>query len=289
MDTQISPSPSQLALAPTPDLAEKAYLRVRPELDAVGDDELGRNTVNAMTAVLIMLGALPALEALRKEIEALADMPPGLIDKARDYAHALAHVQAMGQPSSTARFEALLAELLPARDRLLSTAELGVKFGLFDDDQVADIRSGTGHVDAINDVLALVRLFRAHWPELEGKVPVTREDVERAGALGVETLAALGERKVGAETTRPVGEYERARVRLLHLIVRTHGQLQRAVTYVRWNEGDADTILPSIFQGRPRRRRNTETPAPTEPNQPAEPSQPGTPAEPDESGGFDGA
>ncbi|HEU4409590.1 MAG TPA: hypothetical protein VFS43_30325 [Polyangiaceae bacterium] len=311
MQTLSSPSPGQLVLVPPADVAEEAYHRARPELDTVSDDELGRVTANVMVAVLVMLGAVPRLEALRKEIEALPGQAPGLIDKARDYALALAHVQAMGTPAPEGRLEALLAEGLPLRERLLATAELNAKLGTLDAEQVAAIRSGVGHVDAANDLLSLARLFRANWHMLAGKVPVTRDEIDRAGALGVELLSELGRRKVGNDGGRPAGGYERARAKLLHLLVRTHGQLLRAVTYLRWDEGDADAIVPSLFQGRPRRRRVAEppTPTPAEPPAPppAEPPTP-TPAEPlaptpteppaptpaepgnpDERGGLDGA
>jgi hypothetical protein len=59
------------------------------------------------------------------------------------------------------------------------------------------------------------------------------------------------------------------------------------MVYLRWNEGDADTVLPSIFQGRPRRRRDTDE-GPTEPQAP-EPGEPGGPNEPSEPGGLDAA
>src|SRR5688572_9571048 len=123
MAMQFSPSPDQLVLVPPSDVAEEAYLRVEPELGTVGEDELGRVTANVMVAVLVMLGAVPALEALRDEIEALPGQTPGLIDKARDYALALAHVLAVGASVPEGRLEALLAEGLPLREKLLATAE----------------------------------------------------------------------------------------------------------------------------------------------------------------------
>ncbi len=290
MVTQPTPAvAAEFAAAPPVDLAEEAYVRVRPELDAVDDKSLGRITANALTAVLILVGALPNLEALREAIEALPGQAPGAIDKLHDYAHAMMHVHAMGSPGPAAetRLQALLVEAAPLRERLLSTAELSVKFGFFDGDQVAAIRKGSGQVDAANDLLSLARIFRARWAELEGKVPVTTDEVERAGTLGVELLNALGRRKVGSEGARPPREYEQARARLFHLLVRTYDQVQRAVVYLRWDEGDADVVLPSIFQGRPRRRRAAEAPSPETPAGPT-PAEP-TPAEPVTPGELDEA
>jgi hypothetical protein len=287
MKTQASlPSPRQFVLSPTSDQAEEAYDRVRPKLDAVDDNDLGRSRVNVALATLIMLGALPNLEALRQQIEGLSGQAPDLIDHLREYTYALIHVQAMSVLTSEneAHTRTLATEAMPLRNRLLSAAELYVKYGIFDADQVAAIRSGSGLADAATDLLSLARLFRAHWSKLEGKTLVTTAEVDRAGTLGIELLGALGRRRVGSDGSRTPGDLERTRARLLHLFLQAYNQTQRAVVYLRWNEGDADTVLPSIFQGRPRRRRDVDE-APSEPPAP----EPSEPSEPSEQDGLDAA
>jgi hypothetical protein len=277
MKAPVSLSPAQLALTPSPDQAEEAYVRVRPELDDDEDDEPGRVTTNVILAVLIVLGALPHLEALRHEMEALPGQSPDLLAKLRDYAYALLHVHAMTLPSSEGetRLQALLAEGAPLRERLLSTAELYAKLGLLDAEPVAAIRKGTGYVDTANDLLALARLFRGHWSALEGKVPVTRDEVERAGTLGVDLLGLLAQRQAGTDGAGSPSAYDVAKGRLFRRLARAHSQARRAVVYLRWNEGDADQLVPSLFQGRPRRRRAVETPAEPPVPAPTAPEEPG--------------
>ena len=65
------------------------------------------------------------------------------------------------------------------------------------------------------------------------------------------------------------------RQRAFSLFVNVYDQARRAVSHLRWNEGDVDDIAPSLYAGRnsgPRRKNgDSETPAPV-------PTAPGTPA-----------
>jgi hypothetical protein len=96
---------------------------------------------------------------------------------------------------------------------------------------------------------------------------VTRDEVERAGTLGVDLLGLLAQRQAGADGASSPSAYDVAKGRLFRRLARAHSQARRAVVYLRWDEGDADTLVPSLFPGRPRRRRAVETPA--EPSAPA--------------------
>ncbi|HEU4538185.1 MAG TPA: hypothetical protein VFS00_28885, partial [Polyangiaceae bacterium] len=73
------------------------------------------------------------------------------------------------------------------------------------------------------------------------------------------------------------------RAKLFHLFVQAHGQMRRAVVYLRWDEGDADTLWPSLFRGRPRKARGPSEPAAPEPSEPSGPSEPSQPAAPEPS------
>jgi hypothetical protein len=64
------------------------------------------------------------------------------------------------------------------------------------------------------------------------------------------------------------------------LLVHAHGQTRRAVAYLRWNEGDTDTIAPSLFKGRGDRDASPSDTA-TEPEDVAAPPGAGAPAAPE--------
>ncbi|WP_437681947.1 hypothetical protein [Sorangium sp. So ce131] len=130
----------------------------------------------------------------------------------------------------------------------MSDAEALARRGLLDAETVAEIRAGQGHIDTANDLVALSALFGASWPEIAGKTAATEEEVKRAGEIGPQLLAALGVREHG----KGPGPTEAAdkRARAFALLVHAYDQTRRAVAYLRWNEGDAETIAPSLYKGR---------------------------------------
>lgn len=95
----------------------------------------------------------------------------------------------------------------------------------------------------------------------------------RARELGLERprrralVDLLAQRQTGTDGTGSPSDYDVAKGRLFRRLARAHSQARRAVVYLRWDEGDADHILPSLYPGRPRRRRAAETPS--EPSTPA--------------------
>jgi len=61
-----------------------------------------------------------------------------------------------------------------------------------------------------------------------------------------------------------------ARLRAFTRLIRVYEGARRAVGYLRAPEGDADTIAPSLYAGRPRRRpKDASTSTPAEPQAPA--------------------
>ncbi len=59
-------------------------------------------------------------------------------------------------------------------------------------------------------------------------------------------LTILGEREQGASRV-PAAEM---RLRALTDLVRRYDEVRRMVTYLRWREGDADDIAPSLYARR---------------------------------------
>jgi hypothetical protein len=95
--------------------------------------------------------------------------------------------------------------------------------------------------------------------------------VDRAAELAPELLVALGERGHGKTASSAAAAADR-RARAFTLLVDAYDACRRAVTYLRWNEGDADLIAPSLFKLRGPRRSPAE--APPEPPAPAPAPEP---------------
>jgi hypothetical protein len=253
---------SALLAAPPAELAA-ALDRVRPELEALPEDEVGRITTNVPSAVTIVLGAAHNVAAMRDElVRKLPEHDLAPLDNLRDYALALLFAHLMTLPSTEieTRLQALLAEAGTRRAQMLGVAEAYVPLGLVDGERVAAIRRGSGHLDTAQDLIALAQLFHAHQSELEGKTPFSAADLEHTHALGLELFDLLGRRKVGNDGSGGPGAYEQARLRAFRLMVRAYDSARAAVGYLRWREGDAETFVPSLFGGRRRRASESERP-----------------------------
>jgi hypothetical protein len=131
---------------------------------------------------------------------------------------------------------------------LLSDAEALAARGLLDLDSVQTLRAGKGNLDIANDLVALSALMSASWSKIESKTAATAEEVHSAGDLGPLLIAALGAREHG--TTVTPAEAADRKLRAFTLFTTAYDQVRRAVSFLRWNEGDADSLAPSLYRGR---------------------------------------
>jgi hypothetical protein len=246
-----------------------SFARLEAEIVAVLRESVRPINVHVPSAAVLVLGTLPGLLALRDEIlETCPCRPPEVIDKLRDYALAAAHAHARVLPydGGETRVRTLLNEALPLRERLLASAEALVAFGLLDAGAVASIRRGTGHLDTAQDLLSLGEIFRRAGPALVAKTPLDAADVERASHLGDLLLEAIGQKRQGTDGSNDRGEAEEQLAQAFELLRRAYEECRRAVSYLRWHEGDADAIAPPLAHSRRRGRRLVDGPG-TEPDE----------------------
>ncbi|KYF96939.1 hypothetical protein BE18_26690, partial [Sorangium cellulosum] len=241
--TKKKPAPRKPAAPPQ---AAAAFDRALPEIEALSPDQLIAIKLDIPRAVSQVLGVLPGLIALRPAIaEALPKHDIARLDRLETYALAAwyAHLLWLSTGAAESELKPLLAEAVPLRENLLGDAEALARRGLLDAAAVAEIRAGQGHIDTANDLVALSALFSGSWREISGKTAATEAEVKRAGEIGPQLLAALGIRAHG----KGPGPTEAAdqRARAFALLVHAYDQIRRAVAYLRWNEGDAETIAPS--------------------------------------------
>jgi hypothetical protein len=100
----------------------------------------------------------------------------------------------------------------------------------------------------------LVALLREKLPAIAPRTLLTTADLDRAEAKALAMMTALGEREQGTDRM-PAAEL---RIRALNELVRHYGEIRRMVGYLRWHEGDADTIAPSLWSARTSRKARGE-------------------------------
>jgi hypothetical protein len=230
--------------------ASAAFAMVEAEARDLDPSYLVAINIDIPTGVSVVLGALPAIRPLRDDIATeLPKFPIALFDKLETYALAAwyAHLVALPGPAGNKQIKDLLEEAAPLRANLLADAEALARRGLLPVQTVAEIRAGHGHVDTANDLVALAALFSSSWSDIQGKTAATQTEVQQAALLGPQLLAALGVRDQGRVAPREAAE---RRTRTFSLMVRAYDQTRRAVSYLRWDEGDADSLAPSLYKGR---------------------------------------
>ncbi len=270
------------------DESKVAFEAMRAELMALRPEELYSVNVDIPRAASIALGAETFIRAYAEEIEELLpqhDMSG--LEKLRSYALGAVYAHLQSQPvSKNGDVVTLFEEASQLRAELLVAADALAYAGLVDADRVAQIRSGQGQLDTAADLLGLGTLFAASWDVLASKTAVERAKVDRASKLGVDLLAALGEK--GHSGSQGTPESIDLRNRAFTLLVNAYDSCKRALTYVRWYEGDADTIAPTLYQrSRKRPAAPVVVPEPTPaappgaPPSTASPTAPAAPTGPD--------
>ncbi|AUX37251.1 MULTISPECIES: hypothetical protein [Sorangium] len=239
-----------------PDEAAEAFAQIEPELDRI--EKVVPINVDIPRAVAVAVGAVPHLKALRARfLEELPRFPIEALDKLMSYALGAWYAHLLALPAGPGQdgLKPLLEEASALRADLLVAAEALAHKGFVDAGRVAEIRSGNGHLDTANDLVALAALFGESWGAVKHKTTVEWPDVERASKLGPELLVALGARNQPGVPAPKAADPADRRARAFTLLVRAYDQCRRGVTYLRWVEGDYDAIAPSLFAGRGGARR----------------------------------
>ena len=134
-------------------------------------------------------------------------------------------------------------------------AEALAHAGMIDGERLAEIKRGSGHLDLASDLVALGALFDVSWGQVEDNTFVQRAQVEEASRIGTMLLVALGTKNHPASRESP--EAVDRKHRAFTLLVRAYDGARRALTYLRWHDGDVDLVAPSLYK-RPKRRAAVE-------------------------------
>lgn len=252
-------------------LAEDAYIRVLPEIEAFPAEKVGQVNAEVVGAVATIVGARPKVEAVRRQIGIeLPKFPAQAFDKVELYAQALLYAHSVYQVSAEPKDDLppLLEMANTMAETLLADARALARRGLINPQAIDQCKGQPGYKNRASDLQLLYTVFDSHWDAVQGKCAVTREELEMAGRLAARIVRLVGLRE---QSPAAVAEAADKRARVFTLLVSTWDEIRRAVTYVRWKEGDADDIAPSIYAGKT--RRQVEEPEPEQPQTPA-PVQP---------------
>lgn len=247
-----------------------AFERLEAEIRAVPEDEIAGINLDVPTVITTIVGSLKELMPLRDQIAKISFIDITKIDNLRDLTDALSHTQggyraATGPTDPVAK---LAAEVTAVRDQLYTDAHALAKRGLLDLVRVEKLRTPSGHRNIAMDVVGLASLFREHAQALVNRTPVTDAELEAGLRLAEKLMDALGERD---QAPALITAAALLRQKAFTLVVNAYDEARRGIICLRWHEGDADEIAPSLWAGRTGRRpaaNEAATPASTTPGTP---------------------
>lgn len=241
---------------PVQDRDRAAFDRTASARAAVDVSSLPAYTLDAVHATAQALATARRLAPYRDAIAALHGFDIRHLDELEDLANALlfAHVTLVSRANRVRQLPALAAEGHGLRALLLAYADLLVLKGRTPGAPVARLREGSGYRDLVEDLAALVRIL-GEVPEAVGPgAPVTATELGRAAELAHAITLELG---ADSDPDLSHDTLLLERQKLGMLLARAQSQLRRAMAYLRYDEGDAASLVPSLYVPK-RGRRGVE-------------------------------
>ena len=268
-------------------LFEESYNRLLPEYMGLPGDDLVQVNLEVPSAVATALGVLPELN---KHHDSIASQMPShdLVQyrKIEDYAKGLSHANTLHSIASKPPddLQTVYDEAVVVRERLLSDSNTLIARGYINAESLKNMKGPVGYKNAATDLQILASNLKDNWPTISGKCAIEMSELEHALKLAARLLRVVGLREQSPAVIAAAADI---RTRAFTQFVRAYDNARRAIIYLRWHEGDADIIAPSLYAGRSNGRKKpadatdkpVPAPAPTTAN-PAPNAGTATPTEP---------
>ena len=214
--------------------------------------------LDVSVCVSIVRGRFPTIRLHRAAVAAhFGDNAAALLDELPRLAEATQEAHfAWACAAERIDFSVLHEALRQDHTMLWSDAQSLANRNLIDRKRLALARSTHGYHQTGESVEILVLLLREAL--LRGvHTPLREEDLDRIKRSAQQFSSHLSVRQLRKERF-PAKE---TRERMLNLLLREYDEVRRMLHFVRWHEGDADAIAPSLWIKTGRSKRRAKQPA----------------------------
>lgn len=212
-----------------------------------------RTTFDVVSAYVVVGTSLPRIRAYTEQLASIGAFDLTLLDRVLVYGraaiYALQRERALSPPKSEAHPK-LVREMERLHARFFNTAKYLVAMGLMDEGILSAARSGRSVVARALDLGTIAIEFNAERARLGSQLILTVEEVARACAISYSIIESLAARTVAERTP---SEFKHDRQRAATVFLEAWDEIRRAVHWVRWHEGDASELAPSLFDTADRR------------------------------------
>lgn len=233
--------------------SEEIFARLLPELMAMPGDGLLSVNLDVLTAVTLVLGAMPRILSLRPDlVRACGDFDWSNLDRLPEYTWALrhAHTLVFGASHPSACPPAVREEAFALRDTLACDASTLARRGLVDGSRLRNVGKTASFRRMAMDLGILANVLKDSWSTIQGKSAVSQQELLRAQSLSEEFLRAA------SSLRKPGDSIERARDirrRAFTLFYCAYEEVRAAVIYTRRGFKDGHRIAPPLRPKQPRK------------------------------------
>ena len=238
-----------------PSIYRQDFDQVKDEIAAIPEQEFLHVSLDIPATVITAQGVYPKVIALRDDfVRHLPTFNVAKVDKLETYALAMFCTQAdykaaTDPPTSVTE---LVNTAVATRAVLLADVNSLIAYDLLAPGAINGLQGTNGHKNVMMDLGTLASILRNHAAKIAERTTVRPEELSAAEDLANKLGKALGLRE---QSPQVVAEVTRTRQAAFTLFVNTYDDVRAAVQYLRRAEGDADSIIPSLYLSRGLRKK----------------------------------
>lgn len=224
---------------------------IHNELMEMDASRLFRGFIDPLSRGTMVIGVLPAIRSHRAEVEReLGPERARCIDRLEPLANAMLRLHATcATLPPTRNLEPVVTELNELRAVFTTEVKNLIRSGVVHRRSLSEVSGRIGRQVIIADVLMLVSILHEHVEDDGRSCGVTRAELARAEALADELSHHLADPRCPEHLAAAD-----LRLRAFSLMAETYDEVRRLISFVRWKDGDADEIAPSLWACRAKRK-----------------------------------
>ena len=243
-----------------------AFAGLLDQIRALPEAEFAPINLDINAAVLTAEGSMPLIVAQRPLIvNQLPKFDINVFDQLENYALALGRAQTVYQMTLQPQpeLQALAEQGTKIHEILVAEVTTLTKRGLIPSAALNNLLGANGYKNLYLDLFALSEVFTSNWDKVSARTTITQSELD-----DVENLADKLSNAVALRDHSPEVQASAARDRqaAFTLFVQAYDKVRAAISYVRHEQGDADSIMPSLYAGRSNgKKKPTVNPNPNPP------------------------
>ena len=228
---------------------DEAYERILPEAKLLNVELIQGVNLDVNNVVIVAMATAKRLPPFDAALRALPGFPGERFDLFPDYTLALysAHLRYSFATSPVEKLPQLNESATRWRDILLAEAKSLVAREHIKEELLRELVGNHGYRNVARDLAGLAQIFKASWSDIKDLTGLKQAQIEEVDKLALKLTGAVAQREQSPEQVEAATDI---RSRMFTLFNRTYDEVRRGIKYLRWHEGDADELVPSLYAGR---------------------------------------